>query len=263
MWADELIKQYYTWLKDSTDLKKPTKDGWVEVSTPYVGLYNDHISFVMQDKSGKIFISDDGVTISNLKMLGLNTDRASTKKKIDSILDNYNLKKNGKDEVWTECDPALFPAHKHNLLLGLLELNDLEPNIKTSDTEIFSDVVEAYLEEKHPNIAYSKDYIARTKSGIDYIYDFHTISSSEEVLLKTFNKLRKDQIIPFLYSWQDYKKERPVKTRKRIRSLVIVKDDSGSSKIELIRAINNENAGYLPWSLHENDQYSQLLVPTP
>lgn len=77
-WIDNKIAEYYSWLKDNTAIKEDKGTGWFSVSTPFVGLFNDNIEiFIKKVSESEIILSDDGETIGNLKMSGVDISRSS------------------------------------------------------------------------------------------------------------------------------------------------------------------------------------------
>ena len=72
-WLSEGVNEYYEWLKKRTFVGKDEATGWSVVSTPFVGIFNDTIDiFVKTQADGRILLSDDGNTLGNLELLGVN-----------------------------------------------------------------------------------------------------------------------------------------------------------------------------------------------
>ena len=80
-WIDNRIAEYYQWLKDNTAIREDKGTGWFSVSTPFVGLFNDNIEiFVKKESETKILLSDDGETIENLFLSGVDVLRSQKRK---------------------------------------------------------------------------------------------------------------------------------------------------------------------------------------
>ena len=47
-WFEDSISQYYHWLREKTFTKSDGQSGWIAVSTPFLGLFNDPIEVYMR-----------------------------------------------------------------------------------------------------------------------------------------------------------------------------------------------------------------------
>ena len=57
IWANELINEYYGWLKSKTVIIPDISTEWVSIQTPFIGLYNDVIEIYAQKKGINIILS--------------------------------------------------------------------------------------------------------------------------------------------------------------------------------------------------------------
>ena len=82
-WLSEGVNEYYEWLKKRTFVRKDEATGWSVVSTSFVGIFNDTIDiFVKTQAEGRILLSDDGNTLGNLELLGVNFKSSMGRKDI-------------------------------------------------------------------------------------------------------------------------------------------------------------------------------------
>lgn len=58
-WIDELLNNYHRFLKEKTAVNKIPSTNWVEISTPFIDVFNDAIEIYAQQRNGKIILSDD------------------------------------------------------------------------------------------------------------------------------------------------------------------------------------------------------------
>lgn len=93
-WIDSKIAEYYQWLKDNTAVREDKGTGWFAVSTPFVGLFNDTIDiFVKKESETKILLSDDGETIENLFVSGVDVLRSPKRKEyMQKVANNFGIK---------------------------------------------------------------------------------------------------------------------------------------------------------------------------
>ena len=92
-WIDTLMNDYYAFLKEKTLVSDMSTSGWVEISTPFIGMFNDPIDIYARKDGGRIILSDDGNTLRDLKFSGLEISRSHKRKEIfEKILVNYGVK---------------------------------------------------------------------------------------------------------------------------------------------------------------------------
>ncbi len=56
IWIDELISEYHKWLKAKFVVTEDSKTGWVMITTPFVGIFNDLLKLYAQKKDNKIIL---------------------------------------------------------------------------------------------------------------------------------------------------------------------------------------------------------------
>ena len=54
-WANDLVADYYKWLKNNT-LITQGKNGWIAIDTPFVGIFNDTICLFAKKQKDKILL---------------------------------------------------------------------------------------------------------------------------------------------------------------------------------------------------------------
>ena len=90
IWANELINEYYGWLKSKTVIIPDLSTEWVAIQTPFIGLYNDVIEIYAQKKGINIILSDNGETLNNLELVGASVSRIGERRMIaERILLNF------------------------------------------------------------------------------------------------------------------------------------------------------------------------------
>ena len=258
VWIDNLISDYYKWLKDNAIILSDNKTGWVLISTPFIGMFNDNIEIYAKKDNHKIKLSDNGDTIHNLKLLGVNPSNSNTRKDIvDSILRNYGIMNSG-EEIWVECDEKSFTKKKHNLLTAIMELNNLSVLSKHNVSSMFKEDVRKYLDEL--NINYTAEFISRGTTGLEFTFDFQIAKKHEEIVIKSFNSLNKTNLPVFLFAWHDIKPVRERNSKKTVKAIAIINDESKEVKSEFIDALESKGAGFILWSDRAaNDNKNKLI----
>lgn len=119
----ELLNNYYDWLKKKYVIKRhATSD---EIITPFLDNINDNISVYVDHLSDKqILLNDDGYTLNNLEMMGINlTD--TRKRLLENICKQFNIKIIENSVLAINGTEQDFPVMKYNLTSAILRINDL------------------------------------------------------------------------------------------------------------------------------------------
>lgn len=256
-WIDKKIEEYYNWLKDNTVVREDKGTGWFAISTPFVGVFNDNIEiFVKKVSESEILLSDDGETMCNLELSGVNFDRSEKRKEwIKKILANYGVTIR-KNELMATSNGADFARKKHSLISAMLNISDMTVLSNDNVYSMFSEDVMAYADSK--DIIYTPSFIARGKSGLDFNFDFQIAGRKNELVVKSFNTLRKDSVTSFLFCMNDIKEVREANTGKNLRSLAIVNDTSKLSS-KLIETLGAYGTDVMLWSKRNETSSVKML----
>lgn len=245
-WIDNSINEYYNWLRDKTIVNKDERTGWFVITTPFIGLFNDNIEIYAKMESGKIILSDDGLTLSNLELAGAPILRSTKRREwLEMVLLNYGivLKENELQTVGNEKD---FHQKKHNLICAISEISDMAMMAKHTVSSIFKEDVKAYLDEQ--NIIYTPQFIAKGSTGIEFTFDFQIAGRSKELVIKSFNSLNKINVPNFLFGWDDIKGAREKISGKELKGMAIINNIDKEIKSEYLEALESKGAGYILWS---------------
>ena len=259
-WIEDSINQYYDWLKTKTYAKVDEQSDWVAVTTPFLGLFNDPIEIYMKMEDETILMSDDGVTLKNLELVGASITRSPKRKEwLDFILLNYGITiDNG--ELFVKAKQADFSQKKHNLICAISEITDMEITAKHIVSSLFRDDVKQLLDEQE--IIYTPQFITKGSSGIEFTFDFQIAGRNKELVLKSFNSLNKINVPNFLFSLDDIKPVREKTSGKEMLSLAVINDIEKDIKPEYINALKSRNTDILFWSERNKPENLQKLRPT-
>ncbi len=257
-WAKNLVSDYYTWLKEKTFIQQDNSSEWALISTPFIGVFNDGIELYARKADNKITLSDNGETLNNLSLLGIEFNNRS-KKRVDllhRILRNYGVGiVNG--ELLLEASEKNFSQKKHNFLSALVEINDFQQISKHNVASIFKDDVASYLDELE--IIYTPDVIFKGATGLDFSFDFQIASRKSEITIKAFNGINTLNLPGFLFSLDDVKSSREKITQKVLKPLAIINDIGKQPKSEYLEALKSRDADYILWSDRKSERSKSLL----
>lgn len=244
-WLNELIDQYFDFLRGRTSVITDTGTDWAVISTPFLGLFNDTLEVYAKKENGKILLSDDGVTIKNLDLVGSSITRSPKRKELlDKILLNYGIQFQD-NELITEATEQTFAQKKHNMVSAISEINDMYMLAKHTVASIFRDDVREYLNEQE--IIYTPQFISKGSTGLEFTFDFQIAYRDKEIVIKSFNSLNKVNLPNFLFTWDDIKTVREKVTGKKVIGLAIINDEDKEIQGEYLEALKTRNADYILW----------------
>jgi hypothetical protein len=258
-WINNSITEYYNWLRDKTQVLKDEQTGWYSVTTPFIGSFNDNIEIYVKTDNGKIFLSDDGKTLSDLELAGSAVLRSPKRKEwIDMILLNYGVTMDN-NEIQTEGTEKDFNQKKHNLICAISEISDMAMMAKHTVSSVFREDVKGFFDEQQ--IIYTPQFIAKGSTGIEFTFDFQIAGRQKELVIKSFNTINKLNVPSFLFGWEDIKSAREKISGKELKGLAIINDADKELKQEYIGALESKGADVVLWSKrHQPDMIEKFVA---
>lgn len=257
-WVNTSVDNYYNWLREKTFIQKDLTTDWFLINTPFIGAFNDTIEIYAQKNGSQLKLSDNGETISNLEIQGLQIQGSKRRKSLlDSILINYGVKIDN-DELIIETNIDKFSQSKHNFLSAIIEINDLYVLSNHNVASIFKEDVRNYLDSQ--NIIFTPDFISKGSTGLEFNFDFQIAQRDKEIVIKSFNTINKSNLPTFLFSWDDIKPVREKITKKNVTAIAIINDIDKEVKTEFLEALKSKNANFILWSEKDSVENKKLLV---
>jgi len=253
------MDDYYSFLKEKTLVTSSNSSDWIEISTPIIGLFNDTVDIYAKKEGSRIILSDDGNTIRDLELSGLEISRSPKRKEIlDRILINYGVRINN-DELTTEATERDFPQKKLNLISAISETADMYYLARHTVASVFREDVKSYLDEQE--LIYTPYFISKGSTGLEFTFDFQIAYRKTEIVIKSFNSVNKMNLPHFLFTWDDIKKVREQQTEKQIIGLAIINDIDREVSEEYLSALDNKGAQYILWSQrHTPENISKIKL---
>lgn len=257
-WVNTSVDNYYNWLREKTFIQKDLYTDWFLINTPFIGAFNDTIEIYAQKNGSQLKLSDNGETLSNLEIQGLQIQGSKRRKSLlDSILINYGVKIDN-DELVIETNIDKFSQSKHNFLSAIIEINDLYVLSNHNVASIFKEDVRNYLDSQ--DIIFTPDFISKGSTGLEFNFDFQIAQRDKEIVIKSFNTINKSNLPTFLFSWDDIKPVREKITKKNVTAIAIINDIDKEVKTEFLEALKSKNASYILWSEKDSVENKKLLV---
>lgn len=258
-WINDLMDNYYSFLKEKTLITVNTASEWVEISTPFTGLFNDSLDIYARKDGNRIVLSDDGNTLRDLELSGLEISRSPKRKDIlDRILINYGVKIFD-EELRVDATEKDFPQKKLNLIAAISEVSDMYYLARHTVASVFREDVKSYLDEQE--LIYTPYFISKGSTGLEFTFDFQIAYKNSEIVIKSFNSINKMNLPHFLFTWEDIKKVREQQTQKDIIGLAIINDVDRDINDEYLSALDSKGAQHILWSeRHAPDNIGKLKI---
>lgn len=259
-WLNENINEYFQWIKEKTSVYQDMDTEWSVINTPFLGAFNDGIDIYAKKEGGKIILSDNGETLANLEMQGVNLLSNKSKSRkilLDMVLRNYGISLEG-DEFLIETDDIKFPQAKHNLLSSIIEVGSFYTLSKSNISNVFKEDISLFFKEI--DVIFTPDFISKGETGLEFNFDFQIAKRNEEIVLKSFNTINNNLLSSFLFSWEDIKPVREKSARKEVKAVAIINDIDKEIKEEYLEALKSKNAEYILWSERREEKNKNLLV---
>lgn len=246
-----LIDDYTQWLK--TEIKFEKIGEYYEISTPFLDSGNDHIQFYVRLDGDSIYFTDDGFTINQLLMSGiqLNTNR---KKMINSILNQYGVELDG-ESIIAIADVRNFPQKKHMYIQSIMKIDDLFMTARGKNISNFTDDIQNFFARK--DIYYSDNVQFTGISGFSHNYEFlmQRSKNKPERLCRVMNNPTKSNMGNILFAWSD---TRPA--RRDDSQLIVLLNDKNSIAKGVEEAFFNYDAKVIKWSEKETAANIDILT---
>jgi len=247
----ELVNAYIEWLRQKISIEEIK--GICEITTPFLDRHNDHLQIYVKKSDGGLLLTDDGYTISDLRLSGCEFTTEKRKQILNSILNGFGVQLMG-DELVVEARPDNFPQKKHNLIQAILSINDLFVMAAPMVASIFREDVERYLRLNEIRFTPSVNFTGR--SGFIHFFDFVIPASKAkpERILRAVNRPNRQNVTSLIFSWTDTKEVRAPDST----AYGVLNDTEQSINPELISALKQYGINALPWS--RRDEYVQELA---
>ena len=123
--CQQVISDYLNWIKDNTVVKAADSGEICSISTPFLDRHNDHLEIYVLKRNNQIKLSDNGYTIADLRISGLEINTPKRESILKTVLNGFGVKLNGNDELYVEASQQNIGQKKHYLLQAILAVNDM------------------------------------------------------------------------------------------------------------------------------------------
>lgn len=181
---NELTKLYDDWTRKNIKLKEYKE--FIEIQTPFVDMHNDFIHLFFIENENGYRIDDDGYTLSELNMLGVDVTNTKKRKEFfQTKLRIFGVSYDDKTEqLYIKFDSlSEYPQKQHNLIQCLIQISDILLTSRSNVISIFTEEIKNFFDES--DIIYTPDLGFNGKSGNQQNFDFvipHRKEKKEKII---------------------------------------------------------------------------------
>lgn len=249
---DDLIENYYKWLKDKTILKQ--LEGSCEITTPFLDRHNDYIQIYAIKHNDRYKLTDDGYTIDDLLSSGCSLESPKRQKMLKVILNGYGIELEDNKKLITNTTFSDFPIKKHNLIQSIIDVNNMFFLANSTVESLFYEDVKLWFDDI--DVRYSERIPFTGKSGYSRTFDFVIPKSkrSPERLIKTLNNPSKQNADSIIFDWLDIEGSRPDDSL----PIVLINNEEKSISNSVIESFTNYNMEAVKWT--DKDKIKEKLA---
>jgi len=250
--CEDLVQAYVRWLGERISVADV--EGVCEITTPFLDRHNDHLQIYVRRTAQGLLLTDDGYTLSDLAISGLDLRTERRQELLRTILAGLGVREE-KGELVVETNDADFPRGKHSLLQAMLAVNDLFVAAPPRVARLFREDVERFLAAHE--IRFTPQVHLVGKSGLSHRFDFVIPASRDrpERAVRAINVLDRQTAGFLIFAWSDTRDRRPP----RSQLYAIVNDtDSRELRPELLEALRAYEVRPVKWS--ERDRHVEELA---
>lgn len=249
--CQDLVNAYIEWLRQKISVENI--NGVCEITTPFLDRHNDHLQIYVKKSDSGFILTDDGYTITDLKLSGCEFTTEKRRQMLHSILNGFGVRLI-KDELVVGAKPDNFPQKKHDLLQTILAVNDLFVMAAPMVASLFREDIERYL---HLNqIRFTSSVKFTGKSGLDHSFDFVIPASQKkpERILRAISNPNRQNISLLIFSWTEIAEVRAPNST----AYGVLNDTEQSINPDHISALEQYSIKSLLWS--RRDEYVRELA---
>lgn len=247
--TNKWIEDYLKWMKKKYSVT--SFEAGDEVMTPFTNIIGDRIAiYVSPLEKNRIRLSDDGITLNDLILLGVDIKSEVRSRIIEGIIHSFNISLTTDQILVIDGKKEEFPIMKQALIQTILRINDLVMTKKSNVKNLFFEDVMKYFDEKE--FRGLPDYPVTGGSGNSYKvpYAIGKSKSKPLQLIQILNKADFQRISTEIVTFEDIKKGVEYKGNK-INYSVIFNDVDHQIGDKAQNVATSRGLDVIPWSNKE------------
>ncbi len=251
--ASKISKAYLNFVKENTKFND-INETHTEVITPYVDPFGEGITFSVNFDGTFYTVTDDGDTIWNLELYGINVNKKGNRQNLlKSLADfnSFNIKDKTLSKTVSKKDLGQSIHDMTQLLLDVYNFSQLHPQNVAS--QFLEDVNNFFFIQHKNRFNVFPEFSISGKSQLSHRFNFVFLGSENSKLAKVYNSIDKQQVDSILASWLDTVEYRK-RTYKDSEKLFIIVSSDGYNKLKQdhILALKEYDINVLNFADHDN-----------
>ena len=119
-----MLDSYTEWLNFETTTS--TFGEYIEITVPYVDRSNDYLQIYLKlNPNETIELTDDGLIIGNLAMVGVDFEESNNRRKLEEIAKRFNVAIDNNTDIVAIAAKNDFPRIFHQMIQAMLLIDNL------------------------------------------------------------------------------------------------------------------------------------------
>lgn len=244
------IDKYINWLKENFICERGGE--WIEITTPFVDKSNDLIQVYMKISEDEIILTDDGNTLGNLEMVGVNINTERRKYELETILNGFGATLRGK-EIVIITNKDEFPLYFNNMIQAILAVDAFYLLSQHRVRSMFWEDVEIFFAKNE--IPYKRRDI-EGKSGLrhKFLEIWNPKDSTTKKIVRVISRPERNNVNSTIFAFEDTKNE----IGKNVKKIAIINDTEKKPSDYVTKALYKYNIIPLLWS--EREENIDILI---
>lgn len=240
MEVNNIVDEYFRWIKSNTKIKN--KNGVDIITTPFALSNNDLIDIIVKKTENEIILSDDGETLFNLEISGVNITKR--KEIFEKFLRSYGLSRTSKDEIIKKSSYQNIGRDINDFIQGILSIDDMFLTSSTNVKHFFKEDVALFFEKN--DFFPSPDIKLIGKNNLEYNIDYiiNRTKTKKEKLIRIINSNNRDKIISAIFAFEDLEE-------RNSENIIIFNNTERKLSSELESVLKNKKIELLNWTQKE------------
>ncbi len=247
----DFVDSYVSWLKSKITTKEI--NDYLEITTPFLDRHNDRMQIYVKKDGDKFVLSDDGYTLNELSMSGVDIASAKRQEILRTMLNRFSVKLKN-NEILIETNVSNFPQRKHSLIQAMLTVDDMFLTSQQRVKGFFLEDIENFFINN--DIRFISEFQLTGKSGFSHSFDFAIPASKirPERLIKAVNNPTREKTESLIFAWDDTRETR----KKESMMYVFLNDDEKKIRPDIIGALKEYSINPILWS--KRQEYKDDLI---
>ncbi len=239
----KLKDEYFKWATEKIQFSE--LDGCIEISTPFVDMYNDRITiYIVKIKNGYC-LTDDGYTLDELSMLGIKFSGKYSKRRktFDRILRNFGVKQSDNELTIDISSLEQYPGAQLRLVQCIIKVCDLLQTSREKVADLFYDDVANFFLDNGVQFSSDASFIGKTGNPNSFNFLVGKSKKKKEQAIQMVNNPSTTAYTSPLLSIIDVRELRP-----DTEFYVLANNETNTISDKFLAAFSNYNIVVLLWS---------------